>query len=234
MDFFTQAGFIIGILVYGVVLSVFVSEKYHFLANIIASILSIIAGLSIGLNYEDLGISFNSLWPGILIAVAVSVVFAVVIFLISRIKFAREYFRSSHSALKSYRGRLVYETTIRIPLSTALTEEILFRGVLLGVLLSYNNDLLAVIISSVVFGLWHVLPSLNFANGSQHLRITNGSFFNKALHVSGNVIATGLAGLIFSWLRLISGSIIAPWLLHWTINSSALFSSFFVTKGSKK
>ena len=49
---------------------------------------------------------------------------------------------------------------MRIPLETALAEEIIFRGVLLGLGLRTRPRLGAVVSSSIWFGLWHVYPTL--------------------------------------------------------------------------
>src|SRR6266508_2931635 len=54
---------------------------------------------------------------------------------------------------------LLYATLVRIPLGTALLEETLFRGVLLGLGLRRWPRRVAVAWSSALFGLWHVLPS---------------------------------------------------------------------------
>ena len=39
------------------------------------------------------------------------------------------------------------------------------------------------------------------------------------------VLATGVAGMFFSWLRLRSGSILAPWLTHTGFNSIGYLGS---------
>ena len=39
------------------------------------------------------------------------------------------------------------------------------------------------------------------------------------------VLATGVAGMFFSWLRLRSGSILAPWLTHTGFNAIGYLGS---------
>lgn len=49
----------------------------------------------------------------------------------------------------------------RIPRGTALGEEAMFRGALLGLFLRRHTRPTAVLASSTRFGLWHVLPTLD-------------------------------------------------------------------------
>ena len=58
------------------------------------------------------------------------------------------------------RAEAAFETLVRIPLETALAEELIFRGVLLGLALRSRTPLGAVVSSSIWFGLWHVYPTL--------------------------------------------------------------------------
>lgn len=230
MDLLIQLAFVLGILLYGVILSRLIPMRYHLIANLSASVFAVFCAVRVGLNFEQLGLSLKLFWPGILVAFVASIMLIVSIYLLSKISFTHKYFVSSHSALRASPSRLAYETAVRIPLSTALAEEILFRGVLFGVLMYYSGTHVAIIVSSLVFGLWHIFPALNFTNESYYLELRQGPFLSKLLHIIVNVLATALAGLVFAWLRLLSGSIIAPWLLHWTINSTTVLSALFVVK----
>lgn len=90
-------------------------------------------------------------------------------------------------------------------------EELLFRGVLLGWLLSRltNGRLaptaarLAVIFSAVAFGAGHASNALFGAGGFALVQV---------------VAATGL-GLIFGWLRVETRSLMAPIVLHGAVNA---------------
>ena len=42
--------------------------------------------------------------------------------------------------------------------------------------------------------------------------------------MAGNVAVTGAAGAVFGWLRLRSGSVLAPLLAHVALNDSALLA----------
>ncbi|MEK8072924.1 CPBP family intramembrane glutamic endopeptidase [Rhodococcoides navarretei] len=82
----------------------------------------------------------------------------------------------------------------RIPVGTVLTEELLFRGVL---------DAASPVLSPIFFGLWHIHPARSAGDS-----------------VVGTVVATTAAGVVFSWLRSRSGSVLAPALLHYFLNAS--------------
>jgi Type II CAAX prenyl endopeptidase Rce1-like len=57
-------------------------------------------------------------------------------------------------------GEAVFETLVRIPLETALSEEVIFRGVLLGLGSRSRSRGWALVTSSMLFGLWHAESAL--------------------------------------------------------------------------
>lgn len=115
-------------------------------------------------------------------------------------------------------GRLAYHALIRIPLGTAVVEEIVFRGVLFAAWLAEGHSpTIAATYASVAFGLWHITPTII------GLRINDpGASPRKlALAVVGAVVLTTAVGLALTWLRVATGSLIGPIVLHGGINSSA-------------
>ncbi len=88
---------------------------------------------------------------------------------------------------------MAYQTLLRIPLGTALLEEVAFRGVLFGVWLETAGARRALIGSSVAFALWHIAPTVELLEGSELF----GSWFVLALGVLGGVFAAFLGGLFF-------------------------------------
>jgi CAAX protease family protein len=114
-------------------------------------------------------------------------------------------------------GDAVFETLVRIPLETALAEEVIFRGVLLALGSRNRSRGWAIATSSVVFGLWHVVPSLGApasgANGRPDARVTASA--------AAVVATTAMAGAGFAWLRLRAGSVLAPSLAHAALNMAA-------------
>ncbi len=112
-------------------------------------------------------------------------------------------------------GELAYQVLVRIPLGTVLWEEVAFRGVLLAVLTRVLSRRAAVGVSAVVFGVWHVRPTLSAlaANGLGDGAVLTG------LAVLLGCVATAAAGVVLAWLRLRTGSLLAPALLHLATNS---------------
>lgn len=214
------------ILGYGVALSRFIPAGWHFVANIAFATVVVIYGLQVGLDYTDMGLSLHFIKDGLVVALVATLLIIVAVAIVTRVNSLRRFF-SMKQIMKP--GRLAYESVVRIPLSTALTEEVLFRGVLFGLFMHSYGALLGAIYSSVVFGVWHILPSQqglqNRGGDAVIINRTTRSFYALA-----NVVSTSIAGMLFCWLRVLAGSILAPWLVHWTINSAALLAAHNVSK----
>jgi uncharacterized protein len=112
-------------------------------------------------------------------------------------------------------GDLAYRTLVRIPLGTVLWEEVAFRGVLLAALLRVLPVRSAVLAAAALFGVWHVRPTLSAFAAND---LVDGPVLT-ALGVALACAGTAVAGVLFAWLRLRSGSLLAPALLHLATNS---------------
>jgi membrane protease YdiL (CAAX protease family) len=122
---------------------------------------------------------------------------------------------------------LAYQIIVRIPFGTAFLEEVAFRGVLFSQWRRTTSLRSATVGTSVLFGFWHVLPTLgrldlNPAGGYAVTGIATVGI------VAGAVVATAAAGVGFVWLRLRSGSLLAPIVAHALINSSAFLVGWLV------
>ncbi|MFE5809957.1 CPBP family intramembrane glutamic endopeptidase [Streptomyces sp. NPDC056491] len=118
---------------------------------------------------------------------------------------------------------------VLVPLGTVLLEEIAFRGVLYGLVLRVRGALWATVVSSLLFGLWHVLPSLNLATAKPALTSIFGeSELGAAVAVAGAVLFTAAAGVLFCELRRRSGSLLAPMGLHWAVNALGYLAGFLL------
>ena len=118
-------------------------------------------------------------------------------------------------------GDVAVRLLVAIPLGTVLPEELAFRGVLWALLRRAGGLWTATLISSVLFGLWHVLPALSGgpANASLTGALGEGPVAATA-RVVGTVLFTAVAGVLLCALRAGSGSLLAPAALHWAANSS--------------
>jgi uncharacterized protein len=106
-----------------------------------------------------------------------------------------------------------------IPLGTVLPEELAFRGLLLSLLWRRSGVLAAALLASGLFGLWHVLASLGGGTANAAIAdVVGGDAAGTTLRVVVTVLFTSVAGMALCWLRLRSGSLLAPVLAHWTVN----------------
>jgi membrane protease YdiL (CAAX protease family) len=124
-------------------------------------------------------------------------------------------------------GRLLYELGVSIVLLTAIPEELAFRGVLLGSALRLWGPLRASLITSALFGLWHVVPTLHTMSDNRAVAGASASAGGQVLVVMGAVAVTFVAGLALCWLRLRSRSLIAPVMAHAATNGLALTVAWF-------
>jgi uncharacterized protein len=116
---------------------------------------------------------------------------------------------------------LAYQALVRIPVGTVLWEEVAFRGVLLAVLRRLVPPPAAVGASSVLFGIWHVRPTLDRLAVDD---LARGPVATGAAVLLG-CLGTAAAGVLLTALRLRSGSLLAPVLLHVATNSAGLAAS---------
>lgn len=90
---------------------------------------------------------------------------------------------------------------VHIPFGTVLAEELLFRSVLYALARRASRRWHRAL-TSVAFGLWHVVPARRAGDS-----------------VPGTVVLTALSGVVFDELRRRTGSVVAPMLLHLAINA---------------
>lgn len=121
-------------------------------------------------------------------------------------------------------AEVAYWALVRIPLGTALAEELVFRSVLLGAIAARRGWRAGVAGPSVVFGLWHIGPSIVAlrVNG-----LAEGPLWLVA-GVAGAVVATVAAGVVFCALRRWGGHVIAPVLAHAATNVFSLLAAVSV------
>ncbi len=124
--------------------------------------------------------------------------------------------------------QVAHKSLIEVPLGTVLLEEIVFRSVLLGLLISMGGTVVGVAGSAFVFGLWHILPALEM-HGAHSLTSQLGSGWRgKLATVGATILATGSAGVLFAMLVVWSGSVLAPMGLHWALNSTGSVAAWVV------
>jgi membrane protease YdiL (CAAX protease family) len=114
-----------------------------------------------------------------------------------------------------------------IPFGTVLVEEFAFRGVMLALVTVLYGSMWAVVITSILFGLWHVAPAVEMHNAHQ---VTKGSPWPTIL---STVLFTGIAGAGFAALRLFTGSLFPPAALHWASNGTGVIVGWFIARARR-
>jgi uncharacterized protein len=181
-------------------------------------------GRTAGLSWNDMGLGRGTWRPGLRWAGAEIGLAAVVVAAGAALPLTRNAFRDSRYQLNL--GGALLDALVLIPVGTVLLEEVAFRGVLWGLLRRARGTATATAVSSLLFGLWHVLPSLGLASANQAISGTVGSGRSAELvTVLATMGFTALAGVVFCELRRRSGSLLAPAGLHWAVNGLAVLAS---------
>ena len=181
-----------------------------------------------GAGATDLGYRRDRLGRGLVVGGIVMGAIAAGILIGVALPSTREFFRDDRVIERST-WVVLFDALIRIPIATAFYEETLFRGVLFGMFARRWAPLWAGLATSVLFGLWHILPTLDTL-------LTNpaGENIDSILEVTtalvGSVVGLTLAGFVFLWLRLRANSTVAPVLAHIATNSFALLAALFVVR----
>jgi membrane protease YdiL (CAAX protease family) len=110
---------------------------------------------------------------------------------------------------------VAYHAAVRVPLGTVVWEETAFRAVLPVLLRRVMAARTAGTVNAVVFGLWHVRPTLDAirVSGSPTTRP------RRTAAVAAAVVAAALTDVALSRLHRSTGSLLAPALVHIASNS---------------
>ncbi|WP_189867269.1 CPBP family intramembrane glutamic endopeptidase [Streptomyces poonensis] len=162
-------------------------------------------------------------WAMVLIALVTVVYAAGMLVPLTRALFADD----RYSELTG--GQVALRVLLTVPLGTVLLEEVAFRGVLYGLVRRARGAVWATAVSSALFGLWHILPSLGLAAAKPALAPVFGdSALGVVTAVAATVVFTTGAGVLFCELRRRSGSLLAPMGLHWAVNALGYLAGFLL------
>lgn len=177
---------------------------------------------NLGLARADVGSGLR--WGGTIFT-AMALVYVVGIAL----PLTRDLFRDRRATADT--GELLRRMFLTVPFGTVLAEEVAFRGVILAAFRRRVGIVQAALWSSLLFGFWHVLPSWGINNANPIVADEiGGSTWGRAAAVIGSVIFTGIAGLLFCWLRERSKSLVAPIMLHLATNSLGYLGAYVVVR----
>lgn len=169
-----------------------------------------------GLGWAELGLSPRHWRCGSVYALAAVGLVLAVVTVGALLPATRPFFLADRYATIS--GALI-ASMIVIPLQTVIPEELAFRGVLHGALDRAWGARGVFAAGSLLFGLWHIASSFGLTNGNQGLSgLLPGGVAGQVIGIALAVVATAAAGMVFTWLRQRSGSLLAPIALHWSVN----------------
>src|SRR5690349_2873771 len=95
-------------------------------------------------------------------------------------------------------NQVLVQALVVIPLGTVIPEEFAFRGVLWGLLSRRSGRWTASVLSSALFGFWHVAPALAGGSANQAVdEVVGGGPLAVLLRVAGTVLFTAAAGVVF-------------------------------------
>jgi membrane protease YdiL (CAAX protease family) len=181
-----------------------------------------------GVTWVDLGMWRERFGKGLKIGGIVMAIIGVGVVIGVALPGTREFFYDDR-VLDASTAVVLFNALIRIPIATAFYEEMLFRGVLFGMFARKWAPLWAGLASSMLFGLWHILPTINTLDTNPAGDLFSGAI-GAVVATLGAVAATAVVGLGFLWLRLRANSTIAPILAHIATNSLALLAALFVVR----
>jgi membrane protease YdiL (CAAX protease family) len=202
---------------YSAILNRLLPRSVHVPGNLSAGVALAVGARQLGATVTDIGLAPGRAARGVRIGTVVGTPIAGAIALAAARPSTQPMFADFRVRQMSP-GRARYEAAVRIPLGTALGEELIFRGALFGLLRRRHSTLTAVAVSSLLFGLWHVLPAIDGLH-------PDADRSRRATHVTGTVAATTAAGVGFCVLRLWSGSIVAPTIVHAMVNTTAFVAA---------
>ena len=191
-----------------------------------AAVALLVFARATGLTWNQLGLARRThaaglRWGGIVIAVVAAVYLVGVLLTATRSAFLDVRYHLPPASI-------LFTAFVVIPLGTVLLEEVAFRSVLWGMLARHSRTWQVLLGSSLLFGLWHVIPASASATGNAAV----GSFsaalgaYATAAVIVGTVVFTGVGGLVAGELRRRSGSLLASVGMHWATNGlGVLFGS---------
>ena len=180
-----------------------------------------------GCSPDDLGIRAVDAAAGLRLGLAAAAVATGGVALGASLPATRPFF-CDRRVIVVGRCEAIYHLAVRIPLATALAEELTFRGALLGLAQRRRSPAAAVGWTSLLFGASHALPTLRHYDGNPASGLVADPRQGRRLAVLGTTVTTAGAGCLFAWLRLRSRSLLAPILAHAATNASAYLAGRWV------
>jgi CAAX protease family protein len=188
---------------------------------------------SAGADLRAQGLSPGAAGRGLKAGLALGIPIGAIAFLGAYMPMTRSFFRD-HRIVSLTPAEAAHEVLVRMPLATAAGEEVLFRGGFESLLESHASPSAAALASAFTFGAWHILPTYDRLGSNPGMAETHkGSAGRQLAIIAASACTTAVAGLGFSWLRRRTGSVVAPILVHWSINAAAFVGGWLATRAKR-
>lgn len=207
--------------------SPYVAQRWYVPTGIIGSVLIVWIGYRAGVTLSDIGLAPNTWVKGLIWSAALIGAVTMVYVIGGSLSFTRRFLADDRAVMGP--RTLLYKILVNVPLGTVLFEELAFRGVGLALLAQWMPIWQAVAWSSLLFGLWHILPSLVMHNANAAVGDLLGQgIWGRIQSVVFTVLGTAAAGVVFSLLRIYSDSLLPPMALHWALNGLGFIAAAWV------
>lgn len=186
------------------------------------------AARPLGLGADDLGLARDRLATGVVWAGAAVGAFTLVYVVAYVVPATRDLLVDDRTPASA--ADLAVRVLVVIPLHTVL-EEVVFRGVVQGMVRRDDGVRAGVVVSSLLFGLWHLGSAGAALDGNQSVADAVGD--SPLVTVAGMVaIVAGTAamGAVLAYARERSGSLLAPIGLHWAANTVGTVATYAATR----
>lgn len=204
------------------------ARSWILLTAVVVSALLIRIMFRAGGDWADIGLAPGTLGSGLRWAAALVGIVAAGYLCAAVLPFTRGLFEDQRTSTLSG-AEVALRVLVTVPVGTVLLEEIAFRGVLYGLVLRIRPVLTATLLSSLLFGLWHILPSLHLTDDKPALGSLFGhSVLGAVVANIGSVLFTAASGCLFCYLRHRSRSLLAPMALHWATNALGYVFGFLL------
>ncbi|MGH8937501.1 MAG: lysostaphin resistance A-like protein [Acidimicrobiia bacterium] len=198
-------------------------RRLYLPVNLAGAAVLVLIGRARGLSWEALGLGAGGIGLGLALGGVIAVLIAGGLAMAWAVPGLHGLLHDRRMAQVDAR-ELAYRALLRIPLGTALAEEVAFRGVLFGVWAAHQPEATALAGSSLAFGLWHIVPTLTLLRVNRIGRTTE----HRVVGVAIGVAATTLAGAGLGYLRILTGGIVGPVVVHASVNSLGAVAAFIV------
>ncbi len=222
-----QLGLILGLVFYANIISNEVlSTAWHIPFHLGILGIALVIARAAGTTWTAMGLRPDRAMRGVKVGAIVMGIIALGIAIAIAIPATRELFEDER-IIDATIGSVLFQAFVRIPLATALYEEVLFRGIVFGMLMRRHKPIVAGVLTSVLFGFWHILPTLDTIQTNPAGDAFSGAA-GIAVAIFGSVLGTGAAGIGFLLVRLYANSTWAAVLMHIGTNSIAMLGSLTV------